>query len=50
MSKAASMRTNTMRTNTMRTAGSIVIFLLFAILFAAPTWAQADVKDRMVED
>jgi hypothetical protein len=33
----------------MRAAGSVAIFLLFAILFTAPTWAQADVKDRMVE-
>jgi len=33
----------------MRTAGSGAIFLLFTLLFAAPTWAQADVKGRMVE-
>jgi hypothetical protein len=33
----------------MRTAGSSAIFVLFAILFASTTWAQADVKDRMVE-
>ncbi len=33
----------------MMAAGSGAIFVLFALLFAAPTWAQADVKDRMVE-
>jgi hypothetical protein len=38
-----------MRTKTMRTAGSVAIFLLFALLFASTTWAQADIKDRMVE-
>ena len=38
-----------MRTKTMRSARSVAQFLLFAMLFAAPTWAQAHVKDRMVE-
>ncbi len=38
-----------MRNKTVRTAGSGAIFLLFAVLFASTTWAQADVKDRMVE-
>ena len=38
-----------MRTKTMRATGNGVILLLFALLFAAPAWAQADVKDRMVE-
>ena len=38
-----------MRNKTVRTAGSGAIFVLFAVLFASTTWAQADVKDRMVE-
>jgi hypothetical protein len=33
----------------MRTTVNGAIFLFFALLFAAPTWAQTDVKDRMVE-
>jgi hypothetical protein len=39
----------TMRTETMRTAGSATISVLFAMLFASISWAQANVKDRMVE-
>jgi hypothetical protein len=33
----------------MRATGNGVILLLFALLYAAPAWVQADVKDRMVE-
>ncbi len=38
-----------MMTKTMRAAGNAAIFLFFTLLFASTTWAQADVKDRMVE-
>ena len=38
-----------MRTKTIRAAGIGVIFVLFTMLSVSTTWAQVDVKDRMVE-